>query len=210
MTFPSEPRAPAVNVSRLILGLLVLLIGIAWMLEIAGAIDDIPWGYLLPAAIIVIGLGLVADARGEAHGGLIALGVVLTVLLLIDVSVAPFRFAAGDTVFGPLTERPATVDEVEDYSLFAGDLEVDLSRLDLPVGETKVQVSLFAGEITVRVPDDVAVDLTAETLFGAVRALGEKREGIGPKVEDRFGDEDSTRVLVLDVSSFAGDIEARR
>ena len=77
MTVPTGTRTGERNAARVILGTLILLIGVAWMLEIAGAVDDLPWSYLLPAAVIVIGIGLVADSRGPTHGGLVALAIKL-------------------------------------------------------------------------------------------------------------------------------------
>lgn len=210
MTFDTTPEKPRISSSRIIVGAIILLIGTAWMLEVADAVDEIPWRWLLPAAVIVIGIGLIADARGRAHGGLIFLGVILTLLMLVDVSIRPFRFTSGETFIGPRTERPVAVEELEDYGIFAGDLRVDLSDLSLPAGETSLDVSTFAGTIRVTVPADVTVELEAGTMFGQVRAFGEQSEGIGPRVDKTFTGSDPSRVLVLDVSSFAGDIEVRR
>ena len=58
MTPNTETRPPRPSTARIIVGALILLIGVAWMLEITDAVDEIPWAYLLPAAVIVIGVGL--------------------------------------------------------------------------------------------------------------------------------------------------------
>ncbi len=210
MTPTTETQPRRSNSARIILGALILLIGVAWMLEIAGVVDAIAWGYLLPAAVIVIGVGLVADPRGPAHGGLIALGIILTIFMVVDVSVTSFDLTSGETVIGPRTETPATVAEVEDYSIFAGELQVDLGDVDFPIGETKVNVSAFAGSIRVIVPDNVTVELDAGSFAGEIRALGERSEGVGPSVDGTFIGTDAARILVLDVSVFAGEIEVTR
>lgn len=210
MTYETREEKPRISIPRIIVGALILLIGIGWMLQIAEVVEDIPWSYLLPAAIIVIGIGLVLDARGPTHGGLVALGIILTLMVLVDLSVEPFQFTTGGTVIGPLRERPTSVEELEDYSIFAGELRVDLSDLALPAGETRLEVSAFAGSIQVIVPSDVTVELEAGTMFGEVRGLGERSEGVGPRVEETFAGSDPSRVLRLDVSSFAGEIEVRR
>lgn len=210
MNLPTETRPRRISSARIILGALILLIGLAWMLEIAGAVDEIPWSYLLPAAVIVIGVGLIVDSRGPAHGGLVALGIVLTIFMLIDVSVANFDFTTGGTVIGPVSERPATVEDLEDYGIFAGELTVNLSDVEFPTGETEVNASAFAGSIRILVPDEVTVELTAQTFAGEIRALGKRAEGIGPRLDETFPGEAANRVLVLDVTSFAGEIEVTR
>ena len=159
MTPTTETQPTRSNSARIILGALILLIGVAWMLEIAGAVDEIPWSYLLPAAVMVIGVGLIADSRGPTHGGLVFLGIILTLFLLIDVSVSSFNFTTGDTVVGPATYQPATVEELEDYGIFAGELTVDLSQVVFPVGETTVNVNVFAGSVKIIVPSEVTIEL---------------------------------------------------
>jgi len=210
MTVPTETRTGERNAARVILGTLILLIGVAWMLEIAGAVDDLPWSYLLPAAVIVIGIGLVADSRGPTHGGLVALGIILTLFMLVDVSISGFDFTSGETVIGPRNERPGSFAELEDASIFAGELTVDLSEVEFPVGETKLNVSAFAGSIRVIVPDDVTVELDAGTFAGEIRALGKRSEGVGPRLDETFTGTDTGRILKLDVSAFAGEIEVTR
>jgi len=210
MTPTTETQPRYTSSARIILGALILLIGVNWMLEIAGAVDEIPWSYLLSAAVIVIGVGLVADSRGPTHGGLVALGIVLTIFLLIDVSVSTFNFTSGGTVIGPMTERPARVEDLEDYGIFAGELTVDLSDVVFPVGETEVHASAFAGSVTIVVPDDVTVEVKAGTFAGEIRALGKRSEGLGPRLDETFTGTDAGRILVLDVTTFAGEIEVTR
>lgn len=210
MTPTHETQPRRTSTARIIVGALVLLIGVAWMLEIAGAVEEIPWSYLLPAAVIVIGVGLIADSRGPTHGGLVALGIILTIFLLIDVSVSTFDFTTGDTVIGPSTHRPAAVADLEDYGIFAGELTVDLSDVVFPVGETEVKANAFAGSVLIVVPDDVTVELNAGTFAGEIRALGKRSEGLGPRLDETFTGSDAERILVLDVSTFAGKIEVTR
>ena len=60
------------------------------------------------------------------------------------------------------------------------------------------------------VPDNVSVQLEAGSFAGEIRALGERSEGLGPRIEETFTGDDADRILVLDVSAFAGEIEVRR
>ena len=210
MTPSTETQPTRSNSARIILGALILLIGVAWMLEIAGAVDEIPWSYLLPAAVMVIGVGLVADSRGPTHGGLVFLGIILTLFLLIDVSVSSFNFTTGDTVVGPATYRPAAVEELEDYGIFAGELTVDLSQVAFPVGETTVNVNIFAGSVKIIVPSEVTIELQAGTFAGEIRALDKRSEGLGPRLDETFPGSEAGRIVVIDVTTFAGEIEVTR
>ncbi len=210
MTPTTETRPRRTSSARIILGALILLIGVAWMLEIAGAVDEIPWSYLLPASVIVIGVGLIADSHGPTHGGLVFLGIILTLFMLIDVSVSTFDFTTGDTVIGPSTHRPAGVEDLEDYGIFAGELTIDLTGVVFPVGETEVNANAFAGSVKIFVPEEVTVELKAGTFAGEIRALGKRSEGLGPRIDETFPGGDAGRILVLDVSTFAGEIEVTR
>lgn len=210
MTPTTETPARSTSSARIIVGALILLIGVAWMLEIAGVVDEIPWSYLLPSAVIVVGVGLVADARGPTHGGLVFLGIVLTLFLLVDVSVSTFSFTTGDTVIGPSTQRPATVEELEDYGIFAGELTVDLTDIEFPLGETDVNANAFAGSVKIIVPADVTVQLQAATFAGEIRALGKRSEGLGPRIDETFPGTEAKIIVVIDVSTFAGEIEVTR
>ncbi len=60
------------------------------------------------------------------------------------------------------------------------------------------------------VPDDVTVELKARTFAGEIRALGKKAEGFGPRLEETFTGDEANRILVLEVTTFAGEIEVTR
>lgn len=87
MTELPEPPAPPppssrFHAGRLVLGLVVVVIGVTGLLQAAG-VTDVPWRSVLPGSLIAVGVGLVfAGRRSESgQGGLIAIGIVLTLLL---------------------------------------------------------------------------------------------------------------------------------
>jgi hypothetical protein len=63
-----------------------------------------------------------------------------------------------------------------------GDIRLDLSELDIPEGETPLEVSSWIGDITLLVPRHLAVSVVAETTLGDVRVFGETAEGIHPRL----------------------------
>ena len=85
--YPAAPSPPPESrrfpIGRLLAGVFLVLLGLGWLLDALG-VPGIDWDLILPAALILVGIGLVVAARQTTgHGGLIALGIVLTVVLSI-------------------------------------------------------------------------------------------------------------------------------
>lgn len=191
---------------RLVLGLLIIAIGGGWLLQAIGAVDQFPWEWVLPSVLVVIGAALVADPKSKSRGGLIALGIILTVALVAGGTGArSFTMSSG---VGDRTISIASTADLKDVSMFAGDLVVDLRNLDLPSGTTTLNVSLFAGQIKVYVPSGATIEVKASSLFGQVNAFGERREGVGVNLNTTSPGTGGT--LVVKASAFAGQIGVSR
>jgi phage shock protein PspC (stress-responsive transcriptional regulator) len=113
---------------------------------------------------------------------------------------------------GDRLERPRSAADLEDeYRLGAGHLELDLSELELPPGETRVDARIGFGELEIVLPRDVAVDVTGEAKWGEVDVLGRGEEGRDSRehfVDAGFYDAD--RRLVLDADVRGGELNVRR
>ena len=148
MSTTSPPASPLERVrsGRLVAGLLLVLFGVGWLLEVLDVID-FPWDVLLPIALILVGVAIVVASRSGARpGGLIAVGIVLTGVMVIG-SAIDFPFGGG---VGERLERPATVSELRDeYVLGIGQLTVDLT--DLSAGElgadARTRVRVGVGDV---------------------------------------------------------------
>lgn len=174
---PAEPRPPA-RTGRLLGGVLLVLLGVAWLLESLDVVQ-VPWDVFLPGGLIAVGVILVVNARtGASHGGLIAVGIVLTVLLFLGTVIA-FPFGGG---IGERTERPTTLDQTaERFELGIGQLTVDLTALPAPTagdGPTLVGARLGIGELVVIVPEGVAVRVEAKAGLGNVRVFDLEEGGL--------------------------------
>lgn len=197
------------NAGRIAFGVVLIAIGIAWFLASTGAVD-LDWALLLPAALVVVGLAVLATARTGGSGPLIAVGVVLTVLSVLATIAAPaFSPQVLDGGVGDRQVRPLRVDEDTDFELAVGALTVDLRETeDLP---PEIEASVGMGELVVIVPDDVDVVLDASVGAGEIRAFGQRRDGTGVRLTDTFPAEGRRRGSVeLDVSVTLGQIEVRR
>jgi phage shock protein PspC (stress-responsive transcriptional regulator) len=208
---PAGPRSPVPGLTMaallIVVGTLALITGLTgWDVGATG---------FLGAALLVVGLGLVAAAfvRGRTgRGGLIALGVVLSVSLISASTVDLDDF--GDGV-GDRSYRPATVGEVRDvYRSGVGDMSVDLTRLDQGVSGDPVttRIEHGVGDVELVVPRSADVRLTVEHGLGDVQVFdrGSDTEGFFPGSGTRPWTDDGEPEFVVTINSGVGDVEVSR
>lgn len=207
---PPGPRSP---VPRLTVAALLIVVGV--MAAIARFSDwDIGARGVLGAALVVVGLGLVAAAFSTgrtARGGLIALGVVLS-LALVAVSTVGERAGGG---VGDRTYTPATLSELREvYRGGVGDMTVDLSRLDTGIdGEgLEVRIEHGVGDLDVIVPRSADVQLEGDHGLGDVDVFdrGSETDGFFPGEGSRSWTDDGRAEFVLTINSGVGDVEVSR
>ncbi|MCD9026495.1 cell wall-active antibiotics response protein LiaF [Cohnella silvisoli] len=98
-------------------------------------------------------------------------------------------------------------------SHFIGDTTLDLTKAQIPIGETRIYVSSFIGDVKVYVPNDlgVGIQVISSCLIGDVKVLDQKRGGIFNQMSvetPSYSDADKRVVLV--VSSFIGDVRVTK
>ncbi len=186
---------------RIALGLLLLVAGLAWLLEALDVVD-VPVLVALAAGLIAIGLVVVLAGW---HGGLVALGVVLTIVLafasLIDVS-----FGGG---VGERRHRPMAAADLErEYRLGIGKMTVDLRAIELPAGTTRVEAGLGIGELVVMVPRGITVEVEGRAGIGQVVLFGVSEDGVSVEAA-RSRLTASGEVLELEAAVGVGKVEVR-
>ena len=204
---PVEPPPPA-RTGRLLGGVALVLLGVAWLLEALDVVE-VPWDVFLPGGLIAIGVILLVNARtGASHGGLIAIGIVLTVLLFLG-SLVSFPFGGG---IGERTERPTTAAQAgEGFELGIGQLTVDLTELPVPAGGSEpilVRARLGIGQLIVEVPGGVAVRVEAKSGLGQVRVF-DLEEG-GFDVEQVSEPQGADAVMDIRASVGIGEVSVER
>jgi hypothetical protein len=153
----------------------ILLVGAGVVGLIFATSDGIEPTRVFGAALVVVGAALVVATWFGRGVGLIAVGVLLVGLLsvsaLIDV---PFKGG-----FGQRIERPISTTELQrEYHLAAGELTVDLGRVQLPRDSTTdVEATVGAGHLVVIVPRGVEVDVHGHAGAGEVRMVGDDGQG---------------------------------
>jgi len=192
------------------IGLLLIAGGILWLIQASTDIE-IPWRVALPAALIAVGMALVAGARSGRHSWLIGIGVILTISL-IAVSSFDIKLEGG---VGDRVEHPMTLAELQRaYHLSVGQLTIDLRDVDFPASGslTQVQATLGIGQLVVEVPPQLSVSVHGRVGAGELHVFG-RTLGSGFDVDERgppFSNNDGIARLALDLSVGLGQIEVTR
>ena len=213
MTSEPEPGAPsatatdertpetALPIGRLVLGVLLALLGVLWLLDATG-ITELRWSVVLPAALVVVGVALMANARRGMHAGLLTAGIVLTALVVLT-AVMPFRVPVGG--IGERVERPTTVAQAEQgASLLMGSLTIDLRDVEDLADGTTVTGSIGLGELAVRLPEGVGAEVEATTGIGEVDLVGRSQGGLGVSTTESLAGDPT---VVLERSAGIGRVE---
>ncbi|WP_018753086.1 cell wall-active antibiotics response protein LiaF [Paenibacillus sanguinis] len=122
---------------------------------------------------------------------------------------------------GPVIQKSGFIGDVrvgQDYfqlapmniSHFIGDTVIDLTKAQIPYGETHLNVSSFIGDVKIFVPDDMDIGIIVESsaFIGDLKLLNQKQGGFMSSltVESPYYEEASKKVKLV-VSVFVGDIK---
>lgn len=204
----SEPAAPAPERPRgslagIAFGALLILAGGAWLLHTLDVVE-VSVEVVVPAALIVVGILLLAAARRGRQGGLITLGVILTLLSAL--------VASTDLTGGVGDRRVALsgIEPVRDQELGIGQLVVDLSDL-APSGPVSLSAEVGIGELRVDLPPDLPVRVEATSGIGQVDVFEEEDGGFGPELDHvDEGFEGAAASLDLQLSVGIGQVTVTR
>jgi hypothetical protein len=160
-------------------------------------------GILLLDSTGVRSLGL-AGILGAAVGlGLMALGVLA---ILAAWRVRRFSRRLRRTVGHVEAASGLRVQDGVISTVF-GDITLDLRDAELPEGETELRLLCWVGTVTVRVPADVGIDVTAQSLLGSVRALDHHEEGLVNDIHvTSEGFASRPRRLLMRLSTLVGEV----
>jgi len=183
-----------------------------WLFLLAGAL--ILWITRHPAADPSLDAGQLAveDSRRVRRAVRRLAIVVASLVTLVLVAVAIFMVVFDVHVGRGIGERNYAVTNVQelrdDYRLGIGSLELDLSRLELPAGETRVETSVDVGDLRVIVPADIALRIHGTAEAGEI----DLPNGLGADGRNVESDliETGERVLVLDAHVGAGSVRVER
>jgi phage shock protein PspC (stress-responsive transcriptional regulator) len=193
-------------VSLVVLGATLSGLGIAQALGLA-----VPLASYLAAALLVIGLALVAATWFGMARGLLPLGILLAIAVVIVTAGGPvMRATFAATSFHTYTSEaqlPATGDS-EDF----GSLSVDLSQLPMTQDATYT-AHIDLGRLAITVPKDANVVINYRADVGAVHVYGMEVDS-GSEITGQIPAtklrEPGQHTLTLNLSVDAGNIEVER
>lgn len=174
-TPPELPRRQTVSIGRVVTGALVLLVGIGWMVDLTTT-AAVSWGLLVPAALMLVGMGVMYGSGRQDVGGLISIGVLLTIVTVVSGAVS---FIGPWNGVGEVRETPAVVADVQGlYEHGMGDYLLDLGALTFVTDQT-VSLNMGIGSARVVVPPNAQVIVHAETGIGKLTVFDEVVDGLG-------------------------------
>jgi hypothetical protein len=98
----------------------------------------------------------------------------------------------------------------EELWSFVGDIKLDLSQAEVPLGETRLRIFNFVSDITLRVPDGIGLALSSAAFFTEAKMLGKKREAFVTSVDLKSDNyETAERKVRLEVTCFVADVKVR-
>ncbi len=121
------------------------------------------------------------------------------------------RFGAGDVEItfdgGDVFRRHRMRNEGH----LIGDIRLDLSQEQIPEGETPYDVSALIGDITILVPQDIAVSVDADVSVGDLNIFGRREDGIGRHIQyESPGYAEATRKVKIHAHLMVGDITVQQ
>ena len=141
---------------RIVWNLLIIVAGGAIALDWSGGTVNVP--VVLAIMLAIVGVGLIVSAFAGRARGLIALGLVLSLVAV------PTGWQ-GRTDVGERTWIPGISAETTKYSLGVGDATLDLRSL-APTGVTATSAEVGVGTLIVLVPRDSQVEYRLTTHVG--------------------------------------------
>ncbi len=203
----AEARGNQFSLGPVIFGVALMLAGFSWILDRLDVMD-VRAGLVIPLALVAVGLALMVGAFDGVHGGLVAVGVVLMLIVVMG-SVTPLDAFRGGV--GERLHNPTGIGQVDtSYRLGIGSLQIDLSNVT-PTSRVATIGELGVGELLLIVPADVPVAITAQVDAGEIVMFDEVLSGT--EVNSSFvspGFDQAGETMTVDLDVFLGSIKVVR
>ncbi|NNC43737.1 MAG: hypothetical protein HKO03_10930 [Acidimicrobiia bacterium] len=202
----SDLQADRFSFGPIIFGIALMLAGLSWILDRLDVVE-VKASLVIPLALVAVGVALMIGAYDGIHGGLVAAGVVLTLIVVMG-SVTPLDAFRGGV--GERLHNPTAIDQVDKaYRLGIGSLQVDLSEVNLTSDVVTIG-ELGVGELLLIVPD-VPLAITAQVDAGEIIMFDEVLSGT--EVANSYisaGFEQADETMTIDLDVFLGSIKVVR
>ncbi|MGN6611697.1 MAG: PspC domain-containing protein [Angustibacter sp.] len=206
---PPQPPRPKSHLFGLTVSVALIALGLLAAFDVAGA--QPPDGAYPALALTIVGLGLVLGTWFGRARGLVFWGIVLSLATLIGSVAGHARGLNDNTVDQTVTVSTVSALPTDDrYG--AGQVEYDLTGLDLTGQTAAMDAQIGFGEIVVVVPPDVDVVLDARTGVGGLTLFGSDTGGVNQHRQRTDYGADGPGGGTLDLTLYAGfgHLEVRR
>jgi lia operon protein LiaF len=171
---------------QLLFAIIVIVIGIVFL--VGNVLDVDLWALIWPVLIILLGVWLLLRPK----------------LVSSDATVR-------QKLLGDIRLRGDWQVAEEDIWLGVGDVRLDMTEADIPLGETRIRVHGFVADVRLTVPQDVGVSLSSNAFFTEAKGLGRKREVfLSPLRIASENYETAERKVRLEMSFFVADVRIRQ
>ena len=172
------------------------------------------WHILIGGAITLVGLVFLIGAVFHIDVGDFCFPVGL-ILLGVFLLLRPYLLGPDEPVqlklLGDVRRHGDWQVADEEIWIGVGDVRLDMTEADIPVGETQIRVFGFVGDVRLTVPEGVGVSVSSTSFVTSARVLGQKRDSFLSSIHFASDDyEMAERKVRLEVSYFVGDIRVRR
>ncbi len=179
------------------------------------------WGQFITAIIaIAVGVFYLGDKFGYFQN--INTGDLWNAIMALVLVGVGFSLIRGRAVVGRSGGRFAFMSGVEEggnaswklengnYFAFMGGIDLDLTRAEIPMGVTVLDLTAFMGGIDVKIPKDLAIVYDGSAFLGGVSFKGHEEGGViaGRKIEHNVTEE-SERVVHIQARAIMGGIDIK-
>ena len=198
-------KRPRFSPSRLVVGAMLLLGGIAWLLDVTNT-TTINWGVLLSLALLGAGAGLLLlGLRGGTNRGLMVLGVILAAILT---AAAALRIDIAGGI-GSQTVHPVSAKAFgKTYRMAVGQMTIDLRHVSFGNGSPKLRATVGVGQLVVLIPPGANMRVHARAGAGMVSAFAKTQSGLD--VDHTFFRGSGSPAVILDLSVGVGQVTVHK
>lgn len=168
------------------------------------------WGIVF----IVAGLVFLASSLLKIDAGRICWPVGLVILgiwLLTRPRLVGPNWVVNQTFVGDLRRRGTFPVKDEEFASFVGDVDLDLTQADLPIGETHYRTFGFVGDVKMILPASVGLDVSATGFVVDTTILGSKMTHILEPVHFTSENyETAEKKVRLETSYFVGNTKIKQ
>jgi phage shock protein PspC (stress-responsive transcriptional regulator) len=202
---PKPPREKSI-LGRLTFGVMVIALGVLALLDSTTNLVEPSPRHYIALAMTILGVGLLVGTVAGRARWLILVGLIATPLLLaspvLEFELTDWRNGTSFVMPDSPEAIPSTV------SQGVGDVVIDLTDMEWNGQEVSLDAELDIGQMTIYIPDTVAVRGVGQSSIGVVEFEGAQSAGLNSALQLEADGSDG----VLDLSALVriGSLEIRR